>query len=347
MSSDGDDATRARVGSILPIPVAVLTFGHAVHGAAVQRAWIEEDVTISDTSIDLREAMPDPHVAFGVNYAEDGAVPKTILSVFNQESFRPSVMKVVRNVFACGEELVYNDDMTGVFAKVGCNKGCHRSNVLGRAVKEYLNFFVNKDGVRVFNAQTFHMFGAKGRECGPLISRARSWAASPWALIEAPSVKAYGHDVVVQSRESQYNYDAMWDAMVAIGRGEDMVVGDSVLLMSTRVDTPSEQTAAVAEADDELGGEGPVERPKPSSSGPSAPSTGPTPRPPTTPPPQKCRKTGAAPTAAPTVKAPTQAGPPCRAPIVVPPLYPSPRAPAATVRLEVAAQAVSVANVVV
>eukprot|EP00959_Pyramimonas_sp_CCMP1952_P186172 3892961-Pyramimonas_sp.AAC.1 len=69
--------------------------------------------------------MRDPHTEFGVNYAEDGAVPKTIPSVFNQESFNPSLMEVVRNVFACGGVLLYNDGMTGVLAMVGRNKGCH------------------------------------------------------------------------------------------------------------------------------------------------------------------------------------------------------------------------------
>eukprot|EP00959_Pyramimonas_sp_CCMP1952_P101913 2131515-Pyramimonas_sp.AAC.1 len=143
----------------------------------------------------------------------------------------------------------------------------------------------------------------------------------------------------------------MWDAMVVMGRGEDMIISDHVLLMSTHVDSHVEVVAATAEGDDKLGGEerAPEERPRPSSSGPSTPPPLPTPRPPTAPPPWKCRKMSTTPTTAPAAevaptsaprapttppKAPTLAGPP-HTPTVVPPLYPRPCAPAAPARQEV------------
>jgi hypothetical protein len=136
----------------IPVPVAILTYGEVHHGKSVWASRIVEESDIVSFKVDLRQVMRDPGLD-GVSHDQDGSSPKTILSVFGQNTFMRAVKEVVHGVFAAAEQLILEPDIKGVVVLTNCSKGCHRSNTLGRATKECLNYVRNGDSNRVFNVE--------------------------------------------------------------------------------------------------------------------------------------------------------------------------------------------------
>ena len=231
----------------IPVPVAIITYGDMTHGHSINASKITDESDIVAFRVDLRQVMRDPG-ADGVSYDEDGSSPKTILSVFGQNTFMDAVKEVVYGVFSSAEQMTCNPERKGVVALINCTKGCHRSNTIGRATKECLNFIQNGDGNRVFNVECFHMFRVKPSEQRRAIASAKTWATGPWAMIAEPLDRGYGHDVVSQRIESQRNYDDMWSMMAAINTNHETENGNWVMLAGTP--EPACADAAATELDD-------------------------------------------------------------------------------------------------
>eukprot|EP00959_Pyramimonas_sp_CCMP1952_P155873 3260242-Pyramimonas_sp.AAC.1 len=54
-----------------------------------------------------------------------------------------AMKEAMYGVFDAAEQLVLKSELKGILAMVRCNKGCHRSDTNGRALKECLNCVLN------------------------------------------------------------------------------------------------------------------------------------------------------------------------------------------------------------
>ncbi|CAK0817913.1 unnamed protein product, partial [Prorocentrum cordatum] len=216
----------------IPVPIATLTCGEVHRGKSVWASRIAEESNIVSFKVGLRQVMRDPGLD-GVSHDPDGSSPKTILSVFGQNTFMRAVKEVVHGVFTAAEQLIGEPDIKGVVALINCSKGCHRSNALGRATKECLNYVHNGDGSRVFNVKCFHMFNLKASEHQRVTAQAKQWATRPWATIAEPLDRGYAFDAASQRIESQQNYDEMWSTMAGINRNQETETGNWALLAGT------------------------------------------------------------------------------------------------------------------
>ena len=163
----------------LPVPLAIVTFGHSVNNGHMFLTERGHKFHI----MDVRKRMqknPDT----SVNHNENGMFEKTQCVVMMQDGFVDVMKDIIEFAFDSLHAHVHGDYVPPL--AIGCTQGIHRVDVTGRMSESVLNSLKTPSGDRIFNVMTFHTSTVKAFEVFAMIDSAERWHESPWTT--APGV---------------------------------------------------------------------------------------------------------------------------------------------------------------